>query len=188
MKKIVSVLTLAIALTLPVAAQSSVLIKGGKALGFYGFTYSGRLDLTGMSPLGLDFVPRQSVTPALGEFLNYLNPVEVFAAPSLPAFGPGGEFTGDEAPFSFGDDFAVFGNDTIGLPAGYQSNDPLFGSILFCCGVTASRMGLTPGTQVTTFLPSGDSIRLVVPVPLPSTFPVLLGAVGAIGMLRRRVG
>jgi hypothetical protein len=186
MRKMTTVLLAAIALVLPVAAQSSVLIKGEKALGFYGFQYRGQLDLTGMSPLGLDFGPGQSVTPFLGEFLNYVGPVELYATPPLPAFGSGGEFIADEVPISFGDDFSVFGNGTIGLPAGYQSNDPLSGLVLFCCSVTAARIGLTPGTEVTTFLPSGDTIRLVVPVPLPATFPVLLGAVAAIGLLRRR--
>lgn len=188
MEKAKLVLAFAIAAALPAVAQSSVLIEGRKALGFYAFVYSGRLDLTGMSPLGADIGPRQSVTPLLGEVLNYVDSVDLYATRSLSGFGPGGAFTGDLAPMSFGDDFAVFGNDTIGLPEGYQSNDWLEGSVFFCCSVGPQKIGVTPGADVTTFLPSGDTIRLVVAVPLPATLPVLLGAVGAIGMLRRRAG
>lgn len=186
MKKIMSALVFVVVFAIPFTAQASVLIKGSKALGFYEFSYSGQLDLTGMALIGQVSGPGQSVFPAAGEFQSFVGVLDVYGPAifggSFGSGGPSDSFSGT----TFGGDFAVFLGGTIGVPSGYQSNDPISGQILFCCGVGTQNLGLSPGNHLVALLPSGDEIRLIAPVPLPATLPVLLGAFGAIGLLRRR--
>src|SRR5947209_12323285 len=80
---------LALCLSMAPASHAAVIITATEGGGNLEFSYSGSLDLTGMNRFSQDLLLRLGIAPRFGAILSYMNPVDIYSAPTLPAFGTG---------------------------------------------------------------------------------------------------
>jgi len=81
------------------------------------------------------------------------------------------------------------GEVNLFLPAGYVSNSPIGAGNALFTGVSYSTIGLIPGSSMVIPLGNGDSITVQISaaVPEPSTWISILGIVGLMSVVTRRV-
>ncbi len=152
---------------------------------------SGSLDLTGATstvPTGLsgnDFiVPSDAFIVATDDPSQDSEGYRI-VGPS--AFGSGGQTNGSYS----GDNILLAGvSQTLYLSPGYTSGEALSGTLTFS-GETLASLGVVPGAYVYS-LPS-DTLTVTFEagndgavVPLPAGLPLLAGALGLFGLVRRR--
>ena len=145
------------------------------------FSFAGSLNLTRMSAAG-GGDPDTAVRANLGSIL-FAGPgfgMDIYNIPSLPAFGSGNGGGGGAVT---GDQFKIFFGDQVGFAAGY-AGEAISGS-LTVAGSSAS-LGLITGVYES-YAITGDFIRLTI-VPAPAAAPLLLGALGLFGLVRRKRG
>lgn len=150
------------------------------------FSFSGSLDLTGMSAANVGN-SAAGVGPDIGAilFAGPGNGMDGYGISSLPAFGPDVVALGTAT----GDQFKIFSGDLVGFAAGY-AGETISGDLTVAG--SAVSLGLIDGVYET-FAASGDFIRLTVgstaaAVPVPAAAPLLLGALGLFGLARRKRG
>ena len=180
-----SSLFLMLALTLP--ARSAVLITVEELSGNVLFSYSGSIDLTGLSVAGSTngaaFVTPsyQGVSSALG--FGRGNSMYGYAGTVMPRFGTA-SFTQGTAT---GSGFSIFANGYLALAQNYVSGSLISGTLTLV-NQTAASLGLIDGVYKMT-LSNGDYAQLTIgSVPLPAALPLLGGSMAAFGLVgwRRR--
>lgn len=152
-------------------------------------SYSGSLDLTGLSFRRSDSNIGAFLFPAGSTLGNQAGTFDLYGPfGDVPAFGTGPLLATLDA---FGDPVSFIGTANsplpyLTVPAGYSSGAPLSGGFTFA-GESFETAGLTPGTSVFDTLPSGDTITVsVAPIPVPPSLAMLLSAFGLCIALRRR--
>ncbi len=163
-------------------------------------SYTGSLDLTGLTLQTLEVPPPPTVTgviqpeiPALGAFDPDDLAVYTFSAapgeewqPYGSGPGAGGEIAIIGAPFYFAANPDEPGEGAIVLPGDYISGQLLSGSFLTPVP-SLTLLGATPGSY--SFALPNDSIQLTVEasaVPLPAAAPLLAAGLGGLALLSRR--
>lgn len=182
-------------------------------------TLSGSLDLSTANYLTTTSYPTLGgfIGPASG-FLGTVTSggsVDFYEIVDRVSFGTGGIVTNGTPTGDFFTLDGIQGLDAVGLPVGYQSNDPLSATLTFA-GATFASLGITPGTYVMDLAvaPPGDpvidvalapegSVFVVDPstfdnsitlvfgeidsvIPLPAGLPLLLAGLGGLALLRRK--
>jgi hypothetical protein len=146
----------------------------------------GTIDLAGLS---FDFgtLAMSRINPSGGRIITGIGNAAVYSGPiSASTFGDGG-LSGLSAATSSGDPVGVDPAFVV-VPFGYVSGNPLSGSSLYSGG-TFRLLGVTPGTYTWTWGASADdSFTLVVSVPEPSTWAMMLAGFGLLGFAAMRRG
>ena len=167
------------------AVKAAVIINAVESGPDVIFSYTGQLNLTGLSASESGVFPFSGIQPSSGTFIvDGSYDAYQFSGP-FALFGDGATSFGI-ASVANGFSIVNLGAITeIRVPSGYTSNASLSGSVTFAGG-SFSSLGLTPGSYTTT-LPS-DSITMnigAVPAPLPL---LGLGAAAAFfRQLKRRI-
>jgi hypothetical protein len=146
------------------------------------FSFAGSLDLTGMTSFGAGN-SFNSVVPNLGAilFAGPASGMDGYSINTLPAFGSGNNAFGTAT----GDQFKIFIGNLVGFAGGY-AGETISGDLTVAG--SAVTLGLIDGVYETAAL-SGDFIRLTIgvsDVPVPAAAPLLLGALGLFGLVRRK--
>lgn len=167
-RRVVTAAALALALSVPAITRADIVINAVETGDDVVFSYSGSIDVSGLGTpqlvLLLTRIQPDSGTLVWGGVSDVYSGLPVF-----PVFGTGGNSFADSRT---GDEFATIGS-TLGLPEGYETGDPISGTLTFDTETFAS-LGLTPGTYVSQ-LPD-DTITLnigVAQVPAPTTLALL---------------
>lgn len=167
------------------ATQAAVLVAfeetGGDIVG----TVSGSLDLTGATFITTDVGTVAALAPTLAGFAG-IGTADTYTGLSGPStFGTGATVLGTGT----GDVFGINGNaGAFAVPTGYTSGESLGGVITFL-GTTFSDLGIIPGNYVFTLKNDTVTARFgpaTAVVPLPTTLPLLLGALGLVFAATRR--
>ena len=176
-----AVLTVAVSSPAAAALVWDFSETGGNVFG----VMSGSLDTTGLSLVRVPNVAGSGMLPngaGLFSVTGFVPGVPAFRdqnAIAVPiAFGPGGLSL---TTMTTGNVFAMSSN-TLFLPDGYVSGNPLTGTLRFL-GASLMSLGITPGSYVTQ-LPS-DTITLnfpETPVPLPGTLALFASALAVVGL------
>lgn len=177
-----------VALTLP--AKSAVLITVEELSGNVVFSYSGSIDLTGLTPVpdkanGVAFVYPNYQGGSSALAFGRGNLMNGYTATVLPSFGTA-SFIGGTAT---GPGFSFFASGLIALAENYVSGSLISGTLTIA-NRTAASLGLIDGVYKTV-LANGDYAQLTIgsaAVPLPAALPLLGGAMGVFGLVgwRRR--
>ena len=152
------------------------------------FSYSGSLNLSGMSLAGTNTVTDQYMTPNQGYFFNILGTYDGYG-PAANISGPSSYGTSGQANITSTGPVFGFNMYLVWVPHGYSSNSPINGTgTVF--GHTIDSLGIFPGVHTWT-LASGDTIELsansTTPVPEPATLALLsIGLIGVGGYVLRR--
>jgi len=174
-------------LTLP--AKSEVLITVEELSGNVVFSYSGSIDLTGLSVAGSTngaaFVTPRFTSSASALGIGNNVSMYGYAGSVMPAFGTAGFMNG----IATGPGFSIFANGYIALAQNYVSGSLISGTLTILNQTVAS-LGLIDGIYKST-LANGDYAQLTIgsaAVPLPAALPLLGGAMAAFGLVgwRRR--
>lgn len=153
------------------------------------FSFEGSLDVTEMEAELTLRDSRKMINASLGAIMfgGYDSMLFYVDAMSLPAFGTSGDIYADSEE---GDDLWLYSEEKIGVYSGYQSGDPLSGSMLFE-GYNFNTLGVIPGVYEAemprnkiTLTIGADAVPS--PVPLPASLPLMLAGIGALGFARRR--
>ncbi|MCP5156689.1 MAG: hypothetical protein H6983_21105 [Ectothiorhodospiraceae bacterium] len=181
-----SVVGFAAALTIFVGAAPShaaVIFNASQSGPDVVFSFSGSLDLTGLSGPTFSCCSVSQINPQFGNFGTFFGDYDRYTGLlTAPAFGTGGlTATG----LRTGDILNVNGPGlAFNVQQGYVSGDALAGSFTFANATMAS-LGLTTGNYVYT-LPN-DTITLSIPsfpsseVPLPASLALMLTGLLALG-------
>ena len=176
-------------------ASAAMVISGAQSGTDFVFTYSGSITVASgvnfshETTAGYAFI--EAVAGAFGALDGYgVYSMLYSAEPTRMVFGTGSFIDGGSAS---GDSFGFYGTDSLYLPLGYVSGDPINGTLTFANADMAS-LGLTAGSH-SLGIPSGDTITLNIgaidsgpeaDVPLPAAAPLLLAGLGLAGMVSRR--
>jgi len=171
------------------AVKAAVIITAVESGSNVIFSYTGQLDLTGLSGPGfLDFSFLGSgIAPSAGSFISGgIYDTYQYSGAFIP-FGSGG--TTLFGSFSGDGHIAIVNtseSQEIWVPPGYVSGAPLSGSVTFAGDFNS--LGLTPGSYITA-LPSDTITMNIGAAPVPAPLPLLgLGAATAFSrQLKRRI-
>ncbi|NRA29132.1 MAG: VPLPA-CTERM sorting domain-containing protein [Parvularculaceae bacterium] len=151
------------------------------------FTFSGSIDLTGLTEGTTTVQDRGQVGPNQGYFISIPDVARTVWAVenSWTPFGTGGD---NSNGISSGDAFAMFTNPSLGLPPNYVSGSNLSGIMVFV-GETFASLGMAIGVY-STDIGNGDMVNVyigdVAPVPVPAAAPLMLAGLAAFGLRKRR--
>ena len=169
-------------------ANAALVISASEDAGNVVFTYSGSIDLTGLTSTGTFFENRNAIFPGSGGLFSSGagQQVALYTGGTLPAFGSGIVFAGTGT----GDVLNISTNNVFGLATDYVSGAAINGSLTII-GATFASMGLFEGTFTST-LSNSETISMVIgdgladPVPLPAAAFLFAPALGGIIVARRR--
>lgn len=183
-------------------AHGAMMIIASEVNGHAEFTYSGTLDLTGLTQLASNraetreqgFIrPRDGSLVSLaltGPRRNATHPYDSYAASSFARFGT----TTPHRGAARGQAFGLISSGQLLVPHGYQSGAPINGRLIFF-NQTFEELGLADAFERQVTLRNGDTITLIKPeprvdrpIPLPASgFAFLTGiAALALGMRVRQ--